>query len=493
LYFAYISSTSQSFAPKVLSSPEFVPDKRTALSLVFSKPRQAYLLKKARCMLAFMDAPLMLALSVALTIGTGLFVASEFSMVNLERSDLEARRERGEKGLNRTIRALQRTSTHLSGAQLGITLTTMLTGFLAEPALTSLMQPSLENLGFTQTATHAIAFALALVLATLFSTLLGELVPKKLALSIPLQVNKFVVIFQLSFTFLFSWIIRGLNVVGNAVVRAFGIEPKEELSSSRTAEELMSLVRRSASLGSLDAHTATLLTKTLALSQLNAADVMMPRPRVSIISVDSSVADLVNLSIKTGHSRFPVVEGSSDDVIGIAHVKQAASIPREKRAGVKVSAIMVDALRVPETMSLEKLMVELRAKGLQMAIVADEYGGTAGIATLEDLIEELVGELGDEHDRAKPGVTRGANSSVLFPGMIRPDELLEMAIKVPADGAYETVAGYIMAQLGRIPAVGDEVTIDGGSLRVERMDGRRVDRVRFKPELSLVEDEVQND
>ena len=447
----------------------------------------------APCMLAFMDAPLMLALSVALTIGTGLFVASEFSMVNLERSDLEARRDRGEKGLNRTIRALQRTSTHLSGAQLGITLTTMLTGFLAEPALNSLMQPSLENLGFTKTATHAIAFALALVLATLFSTLLGELVPKKLALSIPLQVNKFVVIFQLGFTFLFSWIIRGLNVVGNAVVRAFGIEPKEELSSSRTAEELMSLVRRSASLGSLDAHTATLLTKTLALSQLNAADVMMPRPRVSIISVDSSVADLVNLSIKTGHSRFPVVEGSSDDVIGIAHVKQAASIPREKRAGVKVSAIMVDALRVPETMSLEKLMVELRAKGLQMAIVADEYGGTAGIATLEDLIEELVGELGDEHDRAKPGVTRGANSSVLFPGMIRPDELLEMAIKVPADGAYETVAGYIMAQLGRIPAVGDEVTIDGGSLRVERMDGRRVDRVRFKPELSFVEDEVQSD
>ena len=446
----------------------------------------------APCMLAFMDAPLMLALSVALTIGTGLFVASEFSMVNLERSDLEARRERGEKGLSRTIRALQRTSTHLSGAQLGITLTTMLTGFLAEPALTSLMQPSLETLGFTKAATHAIAFALALVLATLFSTLLGELVPKKLALSIPLQVNKFVVIFQLSFTFLFSWIIRGLNVVGNAVVRAFGIEPKEELSSSRTAEELMSLVRRSASLGSLDAHTATLLTKTLALSQLNAADVMMPRPRVSIISVDSSVADLVNLSIKTGHSRFPVVEGSSDDVIGIAHVKQAASIPREKRAGVKVSAIMVDALRVPETMSLEKLMVELRAKGLQMAIVADEYGGTAGIATLEDLIEELVGELG-EHDRAKPGVTRGANSSVLFPGMIRPDELLEMAIKVPADGAYETVAGYIMAQLGRIPAVGDEVTIDGGSLRVERMDGRRVDRVRFTPESTTSEAEVQND
>ncbi len=435
----------------------------------------------------------MLALSAALTIGTGLFVASEFSMVNLERSDLEARQERGEKGLGRTIRALQRTSTHLSGAQLGITLTTMLTGFMAEPALTELMAPALADLGLSESATHGVAFALALVIATLFSTLIGELVPKKLALSVPLQVNKFVVIVQLSFTGWFAWMSRILNAVGNAVVRSFGIEPKEELSSSRTAEELASLVRRSASLGSLDAQTATLLTKTLALSQLAAADVMTPRPRVAIISVDSSVADLVALSIKTGHSRFPVVEGSSDDVIGVAHVKQAASIPRDKRASVKVSGIMVDALRVPETMRLERLMVELRAKGLQMAIVVDEYGGTAGIATLEDLIEELVGELGDEHDRAKLGVTRGANSSILFPGMIRPDELIEMAIKVPATGAYETVAGYIMAVLGRIPAVGDEVAIEGGLLRVERMDGRRVDRVRFKPEALAGEGEVQND
>jgi CBS domain containing-hemolysin-like protein len=278
------------------------------------------------------------------------------------------------------------------------------------------------------------------------------------------------------------------------VVRALGIEPKEELSSSRTAEELSSLVRRSALLGALDAHTATLLTKTLALSQLTAADVMTPRTRVAIIDVEATVADLVLLSIKTGHSRFPVVEGSSDDVIGVAHVTQAASIPREKRTSVKVSGIMVEALRVPETMRLESLMVELRAKGLQMAIVVDEYGGTAGIATLEDLIEELVGELGDEHDRAKPGVTRGANSSILFPGMIRPDELIEMAIKVPSTGAYETVAGYIMAQLGRIPAVGDEVEIDGGSLRVERMDGRRVDRVRFKPDaLPGLEGEAAND
>lgn len=428
-----------------------------------------------------MNEWLMLAFGLLLTIGTGLFVASEFSMVNLERSELEARRERGERGLSNTIRALTKTSTHLSGAQLGITLTTMLTGFLVEPALTALLKPGLIVVGISEALLDSVGLAVAMLIATLFSTLIGELVPKKLALSIPLQVNKFVVGFQLAFTWAFSWMIFILNKVGNAIVRSFGIEPKEELSSSRTAEELSSLVRRSASTGALDAHTATLLTKTLALSQLVAADVMTPRPRMHTLTKDSTLAELIDVSIKTGHSRFPIVDGSSDDILGVAHVKQAAAVPREKRVEVPVTAIMVEAPRVPETMRLETLMVELRAKGLQLAIVVDEYGGTAGLATLEDLIEELVGELADEHDRAKAGITRGANSSVLFPGMIRPDELREMAIKVPADRAYETVAGFLMAELGRIPSVGDEVQIEDGILRIERMEGRRVDRVRFTP------------
>lgn len=439
---------------------------------------------------AVMDnAWLMLAFGVLLTLGTGIFVASEFSMVSLERNELEARAEKGEKGLGNTIRALRKTSTHLSGAQLGITLTTMLTGFLAEPALSKLLSPSLEGFGWSQSTIETVAVILGMVIATLFSTVVGELVPKKLALTLPLKVSKVVAGFQLIFTFTFGWMIFILNKAGNSIVRLFGIEPKEELSSTRTAEELTSLVRRSASLGALDEQTATLLTKTLALSQLVAADVMTPRPRMHSIERDSSVADVIALCNKTGHSRFPVLDGSSDDVIGVVHVKQAAAVPREKRATVPVSAIMTEALRVPETMPLEALMVELRGKGLQLSIVIDEYGGTAGLATLEDLIEELVGELVDEHDRARAGITRGANSSVLFPGMIRPDELAEMAIKVPDNGAYETVAGFIMSQLGRIPAVGDELEIANGVLRVERMDGRRVDRVRFTPPA----EEVPND
>ncbi|NDH65825.1 MAG: HlyC/CorC family transporter, partial [Microbacteriaceae bacterium] len=416
---------------------------------------------------------LALALGVLLTLGTGLFVASEFSLVNLDRRELEARRARGERGLSNSIRALKSTSTHLSGAQLGITITTMLTGFLIEPALSALISPLFDQWNLSASAKSGIALILGMLIATIFSTLVGELVPKKLALTLPLQVNRFVVLFQLAFTWLFGWMIVALNATGNAIVRLFGIEPKEELSSSRTAEELASLVRRSAMLGALDAQTATLLTKTLALSQLTAADVMTPRTRMHSIQAVQTAVEVIDACNRTGHSRFPVTDGSSDDVIGIVHVKQAASVPREKRGEVRSKTLMSEPLRVPETMRLETLMVALRAKGLQMAIVIDEYGGTAGIATLEDLVEELVGELADEHDRARSGVTRGANSSVLFPGMIRPDELAEMAINVPDDAAYETVAGFIMSALGRVPVSGDEVPIENGSLRVERMDGRR--------------------
>ena len=428
-----------------------------------------------------MDNLLLLALALVLTVGTGFFVASEFSLVNLERAELESRANRGEKGLQNTIRALKRTSTHLSSAQLGITLTTILTGFIAEPAMSSLIRPLLSDLGVADQAVSTIGFVLSIVIVTTFSFLIGELVPKQFAISIPLQTNKVVVGFQLVFTWVFSWMILFMNNSGNKLVRALGIEPKEELSSTRSAEELASLVRHSAKQGALDLETANLLTKIISMTDLVAADVMTPRTRMHFIERDQSAADVVALAIKTGHSRFPVIEDSSDDVVGVVHLKLAAAVPREKRSEVPATALMVDALRVPETMRLETLMIELRAKGLQLAIVVDEYGGTAGLATLEDLVEELVGDLVDEHDRARAGITLGINSSLLFPGMMRPDELLEMSIPIPEDGAYETVAGFIMRELGRVPEVSDQVEIETGLLTVERMDGKRVGRVRFTP------------
>jgi CBS domain containing-hemolysin-like protein len=416
-----------------------------------------------------------------LTVGTGLFVASEFALVNLDRHELEARQSRGEAMLGPTIRALKVTSTHLSAAQLGITLTTLLAGFTLEPAFSAWLRPLFDGWGLNDATSRIVASIVAVAVATLLSMIIGELVPKNFALALPRQTAKLVIPFQVVYTTVFKPFVALLNGTANAVLRGVGIEPKEELSSARTADELKSLVRRSASEGSLDNDTATLLARTLAFSEHTAADVMTPRPRLSAVDRSDTAETVIELARRTGYSRFPVTDEGPDDIVGIVHIKQAVAVPRERRASVPVSALQTDALRVPETMKLDVLLGELRARSFQIAVVVDEYGGTAGVATLEDLVEELVGEVSDEHDRSRPDVVR-SRGWLTFPGALRPDELLERAgVTVPEDGPYETVAGFLMSELGRIPVGGDTVEIDAGTFRVERMDGRRVDRVRFTP------------
>lgn len=425
-----------------------------------------------------------------LTVGTGFFVAAEFALVNLDRPELEARRARGVKGLGLTISALTKTSTHLSSAQLGITLTTLLTGFVMEPALASLLMGPLTVLGWGDAAVHTLAGVLAVTIATFLSMIIGELVPKNFALALPERTARIVMPFQTGFTFIFKPAIVGLNGISNAVLRGFGLEPKEELSGARSAEELSSLLRRSASEGLLEEDTATLLGKTLAFSELSASDVMTPRLRIISLEAGDPARAVLELARKTGFSRFPVIEDGLDDVVGIVHVKSAMSVPREKRNDVPVSALMGEPLRVPETMSLDALLAELRSQGFQMAVVVDEYGGTAGLATLEDLVEELVGEVADEHDRSRAGIVNSADY-LTFPGSLRPDELRERTgIEVEENENYETVAGFVMSELGRIPQQGDTVAVPAGEFTVVRMDGRRIDRLRFTP---VAEPEVDSE
>ncbi|MET3635328.1 hemolysin family protein [Curtobacterium oceanosedimentum] len=423
----------------------------------------------------------MLVGGILLTLGTGVFVASEFALVNLDRAEVEARRDRGETGLAPVIGALKVTSTHLSSAQLGITLTTLLTGYLLEPSIATLLEAPFLAMQLPEAVVETVGSIVALVIATLLSMILGELVPKNFALALPLQTARLVVPLQIAFTTVFKPAVALLNGTANAVLRSMGIEPQEELSGARSAEELSSLLRRSASEGSLEQDTATLLQRTIAFSELDASDVMTPRPRLSTIRVSESADDVLALARRTGFSRFPVIEEDADDVVGIVHVKQAVAVPREKRPEVPVGALMTEAERVPETMPGDTLLAEVRSRGYQMVIVVDEYGGTAGVVTLEDLVEEIVGEVSDEHDRARIDVVHSRNW-LTFPGLLRPDELEDRAgVTVPEDGPYETVGGFIMSSLGRLPAVGDEVALDDGVFRVERLDGRRVDRVRWTP------------
>ena len=419
----------------------------------------------------------MVAIGLVLTVGTGLFVASEFALVNLDRHDLESRAERGEKGLGPTIRALRITSTHLSSAQLGITLTTLLTGYTFEPAVSSLLESPLTGAGVPEGVVPVVGGVVGVVLATLFSMVIGELVPKNFALAVPLATAKVVVPFQAAFTALFRPVVLLLNNTANAILRSFGVEPQEELSGARSADELTYLIRHSASAGLLEQDDATLLDRTLRFSTRDAADLMTPRVRMAAVALDDTAAEIVALSSRTGFSRLPVLDAGPDDIVGLVHVKRAFAVPLADRHTTTAADLMVPALRVPETLGADGLLTVLRSRGPQLAVVTDEHGGTAGVVTLEDLVEEIVGELEDEHDRAAPGVTR-RGGSVSFDASWRPDELLDRTgVVVPASDDWDTVAGYVVHVLGRLPEVGDEVVTDAGTLRVERVDGARIVRL----------------
>jgi CBS domain containing-hemolysin-like protein len=423
----------------------------------------------------------MLGVGLLLTIGTGLFVASEFALVNLDRADLEARQAAGESRLSMTISALRITSTHLSSAQLGITLTTLLTGYTMEPAISNLLAPVFDAWGVPEGVSRPLSAVIGVSIATIFSMIIGELVPKNFALAVPRQTAKLVIPFQVAFTTVFRPAIVLLNGSANGVLRAVGIEPKEELSGARTAEELSSLVRRSASAGVLEEDTASLLDRSLTFARLSAADVMTPRPSIHALAADDSAEDVIQLARRTGHSRFPVYGESMDDITGIVHLKAAVGVPRERRADVPAAALATEPVRFPEAVHLDVLVAELRARGYQMAVVVDEYGGTAGVVTLEDLVEEIVGEVLDEHDRRRAGIVR-VEGGVIFPGELRPDEVRDRTgIRIPEGDVYDTVGGFIMSELERIPVVGDSIETEDGTIEVQRMDGRRVDRVRFTP------------
>ena len=424
---------------------------------------------------------ILLAAGLLLILGTGFFVAVEFALVALDQSKVQRAVNEGDKGAEPLLRCLKSLSTQLSSCQLGITLTTLLTGFLMEPSLGVLLTGPLGLVGVPEPAVAGIALALAMLIATLLSMLIGELVPKNMAIAKSFAIGKALARPQLIFTAVFRPAIVVLNGFSNKVLHLFGMEAKEEISGARSPSELASLVRRSAAMGTLNKGTATFVARTLSFSERTAADVMTPRMRVVTIESTKSVVEIVDAARRTGFSRFPVIGDSADQILGVVHLKKAVSVPFHKRADIEVGAIMTDVLRVPETVHLDALILELREGNLQMAVVQDEYGGTAGVATLEDLVEEIVGEVSDEHDRAKPGILLAADGTWFFPGLMRPDEVSEriVPLNVPDEAGYETVGGFMMAELGRIAVVGDTVDVAGGTLVVDKVERRRIDRIHF--------------
>jgi len=421
--------------------------------------------------------------AVLLTAGTAVFVAAEFSLVALDRPTVQRAIDEGDSRARVVLQSLKQLSTQLSAAQVGITITTLVVGYLAQPSIGILLSGPLAQLGLSETAVEAVSSALALAIATVFSMVFGELVPQFLGISVPLAAAKVVALPVRVFAVVARPLIVVLNGSANRFLRAVGIEPQEELSGARTPQELASLVRRSAEAGTLDVTTARMLTRSLGFGERTADDVMTPRVRCTGIHRDETADDVLRLSRRSGHSRFPVLGEDWDDIDGVVHVKKAMAVPHERRKDVPVSALMSERLVVPETIRLDPLLRQLREGGFQMAVVVDEYGGTSGIVTLEDVVEEIVGEVADEHDRSRQSGRELLDGSWTVPGLWRPDEVRDaFDADVPDGTNYETMGGFVMGRLGRVPAVGDVVRVPGWRIHVVAMEGRRVDRLRFVPD-----------
>ncbi|MFD6876839.1 MULTISPECIES: hemolysin family protein [unclassified Streptomyces] len=432
-----------------------------------------------------MTTPLLLLLAAfALILANGFFVAAEFGLVTVERPEAERAAAEGDRRARTVVDALRELSFQLSGTQLGITITSLVVGMLAEPALAALLSGPLAATGLPRGAVPGIAVVIGMLLASAVQMVVGELVPKNWAISRPLQVARFVAGPQQVFSRAFRPVIAGLNSVANRLVRALGVEPTEEMASARTPGELVSLVRHSARAGALEQDTADLFVRTLSLGGLTAQHVMTPRVKVSALQHTATAADVLNLTRATGLSRFPVYRERIDEITGVVHLKDALAVPEGRRSRTPVGRICVAPLLVPGSLPVQPLLERLRSEQ-PMAVVVDEYGGTAGVVTLEDIVEELVGEVRDEHDLAEDGRPELAAAppedgrpSWEADGSCRVHTLRRIGLEVP-EGPYETVAGLVADLLGRIPAPGDRAELPGWKLSVRQVGRNRAERVRL--------------
>ncbi len=424
------------------------------------------------------ETAIRLAAAVALVAANAAFVASEFALVAVDRARLDERVGQGSRRAGLVRRLLQRLSYHLSGAQFGITVTSLLLGFLAEPVLAALLDPLLEPL--FGTTPKVVSVGLALGVATVVQMVFGELIPKAVAISRPLETSLLLARPTAIYGVLAHPIVALLDTMAARVTKRLGVEPSGALESSPDRTELEHIIRSSGVEGTLDAGEVELLTRSIRLADKSADDAMVPRVRVVSIPHNSTVDTLVDLARATGYSRFPVTGEDLDDVVGFVHVKSVHEVAPEARATVGVTDLMAPVLAVPEARELDGLLVDLRKGGSQLALVIDEHGGTAGIITLEDILEEIVGEIDDEYDQTPAVLTRvEAKGSTVIPASLHPDEVQSATGFEMPEGPYETVAGLVLDRLGHIPEPGEMCSVQGWRLEVVAMDRLRIASVRL--------------
>lgn len=416
---------------------------------------------------------------MGLILAHGFFVAGEFGIVTADRRQIEQLASTGHGRALSTLKAQKTLSFQLSGAQLGITLTSLLVGFLIEPAVAPLLDPVMSTIPFVPNESSlSVAIAVAFVLATSVEMAAAELIPKNLALAKPLPTAFATATALRLFNAMFKPLIVLLNAAANWSVRRLGIEPRDELTAVHSLEELQVLIRSSREGGLLPEEDFSLLSRSIRFAGKRAADALVPRTAVQPIADDATLQELKRLAFDTGHSRFPVTDGDLDHVVGVAHIKDIYGLPPSDRSGRTVMEIMRPPLFVPESRTLRTLLLEMRRERIHLATVLDEYGATSGIVTLEDILEELVGEIEDEYDVAIATDGQAAATGVyVVSGMLHPDEVYEQTGLGLPPGDYDTLAGFLLTLFDRIPSQGDHTSYERWELKVIEMDGRRIARV----------------
>jgi CBS domain containing-hemolysin-like protein len=401
-----------------------------------------------------------LGLILVLTVATGYFVSQEFAYVAVDRSRLKTRAENGDPAAARALKVTSRLSFVLSGAQVGITITALLAGYFAEPYLGAGLEDLLGTAGVPDAVSVTVSVILALLLATIIQMVLGELAPKNLAIAkaeaTALRLSRS----TLMYLTIAGPVIHLFDSASNRILRRVGIEPVEELPQGATPQELDRIIEASYEQGLLDQDTMRLLDRGLDFRGRTAGEAMVPRVDVVTMHRDEPLTRVVEL-LDTGHSRFPVIGDSVDEVVGVVAIGDVVELEPADRAAVAVGSLASPPVAVPTTLPLPGVLERLRIARRQLAIVVDEYGGFAGIVSLEDIAEELVGEIRDEDDLPETGLVQGGDGSWVVPARWRLDQVEEATgVQLPEGDDYETVSGLVMARLGRLPEVGDELVVE---------------------------------
>lgn len=420
--------------------------------------------------------PIALLIGLVLLVANAFFVAAEIALLAARRARIEQLAATGDPRAVRAQKALEELSVTFSGAQLGITMASLGLGAVAEPAVAAALLGPIEALGLPEATAGIVAFAIALTIVVFLHMVLGEMVPKNLALAGAEQLSLRVSRVFGWYVKLFRPIIVTLNAAANGLVRLTGVEPIEEIGLVHTPDELLLALRESRRHGHLAPPDARVLTAALRLSDIDAEAAMTPRTDLVSVGAAVPVDEILELAASTGYTRFPVTHQDLDHVVGMIHVKDLLIAPASELVDRTAGDLVRPLPAVPESQDLERLLLSMREDRAHAALVVDEYGGTAGLLTLEDVLEELVGDIADEFDSEDaPGPT--SDGAWVVPGTLRRDELERLAGVALPDGEAETVSGVLTEQLGRLLRRGDVLELDGWRLRVLTMEGRRAGQV----------------